>query len=68
MSNSINAQLPALCMGQPTEGDGYMIVARGLLRGVAAQRRSAAIGVRSCFSHFKRRSQRNYPRRDKGRA
>ena len=38
MSNSmtINCALPALRMGQPTEGDAYMIVARDLLQGVHA--------------------------------
>ena len=48
MSNSINAQLPALCMGQPTEGDGYMIVARDLLQGVEALSTLPNISSRSC--------------------
>ncbi len=34
MCNSGNAVLPAIRMRQPTEGDGYMIVARELLPGV----------------------------------
>jgi hypothetical protein len=36
MNISINATLPALHMVQPTEGDGYMIVARDLMQGVEA--------------------------------
>ena len=36
MSNSISTALPDLSMGQPTEGDGYIIVARDLLQGVDA--------------------------------
>ena len=36
MSISVNAALPALRMGQPTQRDGYMIVARDLLQAVEA--------------------------------
>lgn len=38
MSNSItiNLTLPAIRVGQPTEGEGYMIVARDLLKAVEA--------------------------------
>jgi hypothetical protein len=36
MSASANSKLPAKRMGQPTQGDGYMAVARELLPGVKA--------------------------------
>ncbi len=36
MSNSFNITVPAPRWGQPTEGDGYMIVARDLLQAVEA--------------------------------
>ncbi len=48
MSNSINAVLPALRMGQPTEGDGYMIVARDLLQGFEALSTLPNVSSRSC--------------------
>ena len=50
MSNSItiNCALPALRMGQPTEGDGYMIVARDLLQGVEALSTLPNVSSRSC--------------------
>lgn len=48
MSNSINAALPALRMGQPTEGDGYMIVARDLLQGVEALSTLPNVSSRNC--------------------
>ena len=50
MSNTItiNCALPALCMVQPTEGDGYMIVARALLQGVEELSILTYISPRSC--------------------
>ncbi len=33
---SINITLPAFCLAKPTQGDGYMIVARDLMLGVEA--------------------------------
>ena len=49
MSNSIgNFAMPVLRVGQPTEGDGYMIVARDLLQGVEALSAFPNISSRSC--------------------
>ena len=48
MCNSVNAALPALRMGQPTEGDGYMIVARDLLQGVEALSTLPKVSSRGC--------------------
>ncbi len=49
MSISINIELPAFSIGQPTEGDGYMIVARDLLQGVEAlSTLPPNISTRSC--------------------
>lgn len=48
MSNSINVELPALSIGQPSEGDGYMIVARELLQGVEALSTLPNVSPRSC--------------------
>lgn len=48
VSGSINATLPAFSMGQPNEGEGYMIVARDLLQGVEALSTSQSISSRSC--------------------
>ena len=48
MSNSINVTLPALRIGQPTEGDGYMIVARDLLQGVEALSTLPNVSSRNC--------------------
>jgi hypothetical protein len=50
VSNSINAALllPALRVGQPTEGDGYMIVARDLLQGVEALSTLPNVSSRGC--------------------
>jgi hypothetical protein len=47
-SNSINAALPALCTGQPTQGDAYMIVARDLLRGIEALSTLPNVSPRGC--------------------
>ena len=46
MSISINAALPR--WGQPTEGDGYMIVARDLLQGVEALSTLPNVSSRCC--------------------
>ena len=50
MSNSItiNCAVPALRMDQPTQGDAYMIVARGLLQGVEALSTLANVSPRGC--------------------
>lgn len=48
MSNSINDALPALRMVQPTQADGYMIVARDLLQGVEALSTLLNVSSRSC--------------------
>lgn len=50
MSNSItiNCLLPALRMGQPNQGDAYMIVARDLLQGVEALSTLANVSPRGC--------------------
>jgi len=48
VSNSINVTLPALRIGQPTEGDGYMIVARDLLQGVEALSTLPNVSSRNC--------------------
>ena len=48
MGNSIDDTLPAFCMSQPTQGDGYMIVARELLQGVEALSTLQNIYPRSC--------------------
>ena len=50
MSNSmnINCELPPLAICQLTEGDGYMIVARDLLRGVEVLSSLTNIAPRSC--------------------
>jgi hypothetical protein len=48
VSNSINVELPALSIGQPTEGDGYMIVARELLQGVEVLSTLPNVSPRSC--------------------
>lgn len=47
-SSSGNFVLPALCAVQPTEGDGYMIVARDLLQGVEELSTLTQISPRSC--------------------
>jgi len=47
-SSSGNFVLPRLCMVQPTEGDGYMIVARALLQGVEELSTLTHISPRSC--------------------
>lgn len=48
MSNSINVELPVSSIGQPTEGDGYLIAARDLLQGVEALSTLPNISPRSC--------------------
>lgn len=48
MSNSINIEVPASSIGQPTEVDGYMIVARELLQGVEALSTLPNISPRNC--------------------
>lgn len=50
MSNSmtINCELPALRMGQPIQGDAYMIVARDLLQGVEALSALPNVSPRGC--------------------
>lgn len=48
MSNSINVELPVSHMDQPTEGDGYMIVARDLLQGVDALSTLPIVAPRNC--------------------
>lgn len=48
MSNSINIEVPASSIGQPTEGDGYMIVARELLQGVEELSTLPNISPRNC--------------------
>lgn len=48
MSNSINVEFPVSSIGQPTEGDGYMTVARDLLQGVEALSTLPHIPKRSC--------------------
>ncbi len=47
-SSSGNFVLPRLCVVQPTEGDGYMIVARDLLQGVEELYTLTHISPRSC--------------------
>jgi len=46
--NSINARLPASSIGKPTDGDGYMIVARDLLQGVEALSTLSNVPPRNC--------------------
>lgn len=50
MSNSgnVNVEFPALCIVQPTEGDGYKIVACDLLQGVEALSTLQNVSARSC--------------------
>lgn len=48
MSNSIDIEVPASSIGQPTEVDGYMIVARELFQGVEALSTLPNISPRSC--------------------
>ena len=50
MNNLINAnvELPALSIGQPTEGDGYKIVACDLLQGVEALSTLQNVSPRNC--------------------
>ena len=47
-TNSINAVLPTLRTVQPTQGNGYMIVARDLLQGVEVLSTLPDISPRSC--------------------
>ena len=47
-SISGNATLPAFCMGQPTQRDGYIIVAHDLLHGVEALSTLQNISPRGC--------------------
>jgi hypothetical protein len=48
VSNSLNATLPAFHLGQPTQEEGYMIVARDLLQGVEALSTLQNISPRGC--------------------
>lgn len=48
MSISVNVELPALSIAQPTEGDGYEIVANELLQGVEALSALPNVPPRSC--------------------
>ena len=48
MSNPINATVPAFRIGQPTQEEGYMIVARDLLQGVEALATLQNISSRGC--------------------
>jgi hypothetical protein len=48
VNNSLNDTFPAPCMGKPTQGDGYIIVARELLQGVEALSTLQNIYPRSC--------------------
>ena len=47
-SISVNGKLSPLCMDNPTEGEGYIIVARDLLQGVEALSPIKNIHPRSC--------------------
>jgi hypothetical protein len=48
VSISVNVELPALSIAQPTEGDGYTIVASELLQGVEALSTLPNVSTRSC--------------------
>lgn len=48
MTISINAGLPPLRLVQPTQGDGYMIVARDLLQGVEALSNLPNVSPKGC--------------------
>jgi hypothetical protein len=48
VNSSINCTLSALRLVQPTQGDGYMIVARDLLQGVEVLSTSPHVSSRSC--------------------
>jgi len=45
---SMNATLPAFCMDKPTQGEGYIIIARDLLQGVEALSTLQNIPSRCC--------------------
>ena len=47
-SGSGHVVLPAIRIGQPTQGDGYLIVARELLQGVEKLSTVSDISSRSC--------------------
>jgi len=48
VNSSINATLPSFSMAQPTQGEGYMIVASDLLQGVEALSSLQNISPRGC--------------------